>query len=188
MMAVVIYPVNLIISLINPKWNIYAYLHYGYCLQLFVLGLSYSKMIVFALNCRTFQTLRDFDLSPFWRKIGRIWHKSGRICHKIGRICRCKCGSAEVDDPEEAKKDKSKEEDANKSTEGNGAGAEKKKAVYCKPSNYFLKMTRGEVLKWHLGGLLSIFRCRGVTKDYQLIHHRYMFWFILICIQDFEVQ
>ena len=143
------------------------------------------KTFVFVLNSRKFKALRDFDLTPFWKKIGRIFSKI--CCWKMwGKICCCRCGSVEADGEKDDNENVANG-DAQSTNQEDKNGKNKNK---CKASNYFLSMNRKEVWKWHLGGLLSVFRCRGGTKrsDYQLIHHRYMFASLLIRAHVSEVQ
>merc|ERR1719334_2200666 len=45
-MAMIVYILNFFVSLLNPRWNIYAYLHHG-----------------------TFQKLKNVNLAPCWRRI-----------------------------------------------------------------------------------------------------------------------
>ena len=106
--------------------------------------------------------LRKIDLGPMWKK--------------IGRICCCCCGRSNDDDEEEKKtNDESTENngDVDGDKEENGKKNTKEEDK-CEPSKYFLSMTRMEVLKWHLGGLLSVFGYHSCLRpaDYQLIHHR----------------
>lgn len=51
-----------------------------------------------------------------------------------------------------------------------------------RPSNFFLNMTRAEVLKWHIGGIKSLL-CNADPddiKDYELIHHRNCYGYLRI--------
>ena len=133
-----------------------------------------AKPIVYLLKSRKFEALRNFDLTPFWKKIGSIFSKI--CCWKMwGKICCCRCGSVQEDD----EKDDEEKVANGDAPSTNQEDRNRKNKNKCKASNYFLSMNRREVWKWHLGGLLSVCRCRRCTKpfDYELIHHRYMWCF-----------
>lgn len=91
------------------------------------------------------------------------------------------------------------EEDANGIIENRldkEENTKKERNQACEASKYFLSMTRWEVFMWHLSGVLSAFRCACCKKPgndksndyYQLIHHRYIFVFLLICVHHSEVR
>ena len=112
----------------------------------------------------TSHQLRDKDFGSIWRKLGRV------CCCCF--YCFGYCSDGDVEE-------KTKTEDGTIDETHSGAEHEtyvdstkKENAEKCEASEYFLSMSRQEVLKWHLGGLLSLFRCGTLRDSYQLIHHR----------------
>ena len=136
-------------------------------------GLFKKLSFVFGFGCCTVgiivnsHQLRDKDFGSMWRKMGQV-------CCCCFR-CFGYCSDGDVEEEEQTKHGTNDKAHSEVEHETFGDSSKQEKDEKCEASEYFLSMNRKEVLKWHLGGLLSLFRCgKGFvpTDSYQLIHHR----------------